>query len=438
MGSYFHSVTLDKEKCVGCTNCIKRCPTEAIRVHEGRAKIMDERCIDCGECIRVCPQHAKLAITDPLKIIKKYEYPVALPAPALFGQFPNSISVDQVLEGLLHMGFFRVWEVARAAELVTEATEQFILDNSRPRPLISSACPAVVRLITIRYPELIENILPIDSPMELAARLAKEELIKEGYPAEGLGVFFISPCAAKFTSVNNSLAREKSFVDGVLSIADIYGPLLKSIKSICNKKESSIEHRASGSGFKWAITGGKSSHFTKGNIIAADGLNNVASVLEDIDKGKLKEIDFFEGLACPGGCVGGPLTVENPFMAKSKIRALGSLDTPEEREEYNINYQELLWEKKILPKSVLKLDDDLVLAMKKLEELDAINKSLPGLDCGSCGAPTCRALAEDIVRGQADEIDCIFILKEKVNKMAEEMVQLSSKLPSSIGKKSVE
>lgn len=435
MDSYFHSVTLDKEKCVGCTNCIKRCPTEAIRVHDGKATIMAERCIDCGECIRVCPQHAKLAITDPLSAIKKYKYPIALPAPTLFGQFSNKIGLDQILEGLLHMGFFRVWEVARGAELVNEAAAEYVKDHPVKGPLLSSACPAVLRLITIRYPELIANILPLDSPMEVSARLAKEELVKEGYPADSLGVFFISPCAAKFTSVKSPLGQDKSFVDGVLSIADIYGPLLKSIKAISKTKAPLTPHKASGSGFGWAITGGESSHFKEGNIIAADGLSNVALVLEDIDKGKLKEIDFFEGLACPGGCVGGPLTVENPFMAKSKIKTLGNLDTPKERLEYNIHYQELSWKKKIMPKSVLKLDDDLVLAMKKLGELDAIDKSLPGLDCGSCGAPTCRSLAEDIVRGQADEIDCIFILKEKVNEMAEDMVMLSSKLPSSIGQK---
>ncbi|HAR96891.1 MAG TPA: ferredoxin, partial [Deltaproteobacteria bacterium] len=57
MSGYVHSVTLDREKCQGCTNCIKRCPVEAIRVHDGKAKIIEERCIDCGECIRCCQNH---------------------------------------------------------------------------------------------------------------------------------------------------------------------------------------------------------------------------------------------------------------------------------------------------------------------------------------------------------------------------------------------
>ncbi|MFR5855793.1 MAG: 4Fe-4S dicluster domain-containing protein [Lachnospiraceae bacterium] len=84
--SKFHSVRLDREKCMGCTNCLKRCPTEAIRLRGGRAHIIDERCIDCGECIRVCDHHAKYAQTDPLSVIEQFKYKIALPAPSLYGQ----------------------------------------------------------------------------------------------------------------------------------------------------------------------------------------------------------------------------------------------------------------------------------------------------------------------------------------------------------------
>ncbi|MDK2889257.1 MAG: hypothetical protein PWP72_2135, partial [Thermoanaerobacter sp.] len=73
---------MDEEKCRGCTNCIKHCPTEAIRVRKGRARIIEERCIDCGECIRVCPNQAKLAITDSLEKLKDFKYTIALPAPS--------------------------------------------------------------------------------------------------------------------------------------------------------------------------------------------------------------------------------------------------------------------------------------------------------------------------------------------------------------------
>ena len=91
MNSYIHSVVLDESKCTGCTTCMKHCPTEAIRVHNGKAKIDHERCIDCGECIRNCTHQAKKSKYDSLDDIKKYKFKVALPAPALFAQFDNTV-----------------------------------------------------------------------------------------------------------------------------------------------------------------------------------------------------------------------------------------------------------------------------------------------------------------------------------------------------------
>ena len=117
MDRFFHSVTLDKDKCLGCTNCIKRCPTEAIRVREGKAQIISERCIDCGECIRVCPHHAKKARYDHLSVLEGWKYKIAIPAPALFGQFNNLDDIDIVLTGLKQMGFDDVYEVSRGAGL---------------------------------------------------------------------------------------------------------------------------------------------------------------------------------------------------------------------------------------------------------------------------------------------------------------------------------
>ena len=113
MDRFFHSVTLDKDLCVGCTNCIKRCPTQAIRVRGGKAQIMPERCIDCGECVRVCPHHAKKARHDSLDMIKKYEYTVALPArPCMV----NSIDLTTLTmcNSIKALGFDDIRGVARA------------------------------------------------------------------------------------------------------------------------------------------------------------------------------------------------------------------------------------------------------------------------------------------------------------------------------------
>ena len=112
MDTVFHSVSLDKQKCLGCMNCIKRCPTQAIRVRHGKATIISERCIDCGECIRICPHHAKTAKSDPIEDIQKFKYKIALPAPSLYGQFNNLDDINYILTALTELGFDKVFEVA--------------------------------------------------------------------------------------------------------------------------------------------------------------------------------------------------------------------------------------------------------------------------------------------------------------------------------------
>ena len=126
MSEFVHSVTLDKSICHGCTRCVKRCPTEAIRVHDGVAHILTERCIDCGECIRQCPHHAKKANYDSPELLKNYDLTIALPAPALYGQFNHLEDTDLVLNALKAYGFDRVFEVSAAAELVSDATRSLM------------------------------------------------------------------------------------------------------------------------------------------------------------------------------------------------------------------------------------------------------------------------------------------------------------------------
>jgi len=127
-----HSVSLIRDKCKGCTACLKRCPTEAIRVRDGKACITSEFCIDCGECIRTCTHHAKKTQTDGLDILDKYEYTIALPAPSLYAQFNNLEGPGTVVEGLKLLGFDDVFEVAQAAELISDATRKLINSGKAP------------------------------------------------------------------------------------------------------------------------------------------------------------------------------------------------------------------------------------------------------------------------------------------------------------------
>jgi iron only hydrogenase large subunit-like protein len=429
---YYHSVTLNKEKCRGCTNCIKHCPTEAIRVRDGMARIIDERCIDCGECIRVCPYHAKVAVTDPLSIIYKFKYKIAIPAPTLFGQFKNLSNCNKVMFALKKIGFDDVYEVARGADFSTQLLREKLRIPDIPKPLISSACPAIVRLIQVRFPNLIKHLARVESPMEIAAQMARLEYCqRHKVSKEDVGVFFITPCAAKMTSIRNPIGSEKSHVDGAISILDLYGPLNTYMKIPDNSEQL---QRASGAGLSWAVTNGESQSLGIDNYLAVDGIQNVIRVLEEIENNKMPDLDFFEGLSCAGGCVGGPLTFENGYVAKNRIRLLAKgIKNPEPiAKELQCVKDNIDWQlnKDIIEKPVLKLDEDITAAIQKMETIERIYNDLPGLDCGSCGSPSCRTLAEDIVRGNASEMDCVFKLREKVKELAEEMIELSNKIPA--------
>ena len=397
----------------------------------GRAHIIDERCIDCGECIRVCEHHAKIANTNPLSAINGFPYKIALPAPSLYGQFKNLRSISDVIEGLKMMGFDAVYEVARGADIVSVAVMERMKEPDCPRPLISSSCPAVVRLIQTRFPELIDNIVDVRSPMEVAASQARSEFAREkGVDPKDVGCFFITPCAAKMTAIRKPLGHEKSAVDGAISFLEVYGLLSGQIKKAV-KPEDAPSPRATSFGIGWARTGGEAGAVQQEESLAVDGIDNVIRVLEEIEDNRLPGLRFFEGMACFGGCIGGPLSFENPFIARNRIRKL-VLSLPKVRpqdvvspEEISGMADEIFCDKPLEPVKVMQLGKDVREALHNMERVEELSKKLPGLDCGSCGSPSCQALAEDIVLGYATEMDCLVLLKERLRQMAHQMVEMS-------------
>lgn len=423
---FYTSVRLDPDLCKGCINCIKRCPTEAIRVRNGKAVITKEFCIDCGECIRICPHHAKLATYDSLDVLSNYEYTVALPAPSLYAQFNNLDDINIVLTALKKMGFDDVYEVSGAAELVSEMSRKYVAERKEQWPIISTACPSVVRLIRVRFPNLIEHLLPICAPVDLAATIARKKAMEAtGLPKEKIGIIFISPCPAKVTAKYLPLGTEKSEIDAVLAIKEVYPKLLPYMKECIDQvEELAIAGKI---GISWGSTGGEAGGLLTDNYLAADGIENVIRVLEDIEDQKFTNLEFIELNACNGGCVGGVLTVENPFVAKVKLKRLRKYMPVACTRLSNRPIQEAYWTKGVEYEPVFTLGQDMRESIYMVRKVQELLSKFPGLDCGSCGAPTCRALAEDIVRGVAREKDCIHILREYIHKLSDEISKLDEK-----------
>jgi len=423
MEQYKHSVALDLEKCKGCTNCLKRCPTEAIRIRDGHAVIDSAVCIDCGECIRRCPYQAKRAIFDKFEDIPASKYRVALPAPSFYGQFAEIEDADEVLQGLIDIGFDDVFEVARAAEIVTEYTRRYLQSEDVRYPVINSACPAIVRLITLRFPYLCDHVIPMMQPIEVAGRMAREEALKKhpGLKPEDVATVFLSPCPAKASYVKNGFMGQKSTVDYVVSMSDLYFKLIGVLKKGMAPRTFS---RSGMIGMSWASTGGEASALFNDRYLAADGIENVIHVLDEIETGHFPMLRFVELNACPGGCVGGVATVENAYIARVRMQALRRY-LPVSQNRLPADGQAGVPEQMLIPgrieyRPVAKIDEDMGAAMQKMGEIEALLESLPALDCGSCGAPTCRAFAEDVVLRGRNIDECIVRMRKRMQELSKE------------------
>ena len=425
MEKYQHSVSLDVDKCTGCTTCLRHCPTEAIRIKDGRAVIDGERCIDCGVCIRICPHKAKKATCGALEDIAKFKYKIALPAPTLYGQFESLDDADYVIQGIYDLGFDYVYEVAAAAELVSAYTRTYMNTEGINKPVISSACPVVMRLIALRFPFLRDNIMPMLPPIEIAAMIARKKA-KDEHPEledSDIGVCFISPCPGKVSYVKNGSAGYKSQIDVVVSISDIYFALLNVMKRGNTPSQSSQSGMI---GISWATSGGESAAIFNDKYLATDGIENVERVLEQIDNGNIAQLEFIELCACPGGCVGGTMTVENPFIAKARLTSLRrylpvSLNFPKEPNNYIPD--EYLYDDIPTYRPISMLGKNLGESMRMMADIQKLREELPGIDCGSCGAPTCRAFAEDVIKGNASTDQCIVMMKKKLEEQLKELKQ---------------
>ncbi len=398
---------------------MKSCPTTAIRVRHKKAKINYDRCIDCGECLRVCPYDAVVPITTSTADIKKFTYRVALPSPVLYSQFGQHIMPNEILTVLRETGFDYVYDEAVMCEMTSMAIEEYLEEHKSPRPMISSTCPVVVRLVQRLFPSLCELIIPIEPPREVAAKNLRDEISeKHKILKDSIGIIHITPCAAKMVSINRPETMQKSHLDGALSIHEMYNEIMMKLKKLKRPTMLEKQHPISAIGIGWTIAGGEIRGLKYLHSVSVSGVYDTIKILEDVESGKLKNIEYLECFICPDGCVGGPLTVENRFVARSNvlrlIRTYGDKKTVSTHAVQKLYKEKFFsFEAAVKPKPFPPLDKDRTTAIKKMEFIEEIFNRLPRTDCGVCGAPYCRTFAEDVARGEAQLDDCFFHKKRK-------------------------
>lgn len=406
---FHHALKVVDELCIGCTHCMSACPTQAIRVRNGKAIIIEERCVDCGNCCKACPVSAILIEQDDFQEIFNYPVRIALVPSVFIGQFPSNILTGDVFGGMKSLGFTHIFEIDSVVDLVQQGYDGITSCQACEKPAISTFCPAIVRLIQVRFPALVDHLIGVKPPSDVAAIHYRKQMEEQGHDPSEIGVFYITPCAAKIASIKSPVGEEISPVNGVINMEYIYNKLLHLIMNNEVREESGPDSKPLDSkGILWSLTRGESEH-QQGRCLAVDGIRNVTEFLERLEETDDSHIDFLELRACDESCAGGVLISGNRFLTVERLNRRAGEAQGEPGGQAGFFDESLYALDKIQARSMLALDPDRTVAMEKMNKLEELLKVLPGIDCAACGSPSCRALAEDIVQGRAQPSWCVFL-----------------------------
>jgi iron only hydrogenase large subunit-like protein len=421
--NFHHALQIKESLCIGCSHCMDVCPTEAIRVRNGKALLIDNKCVDCGECFRVCPVSAIIIDHDDFSKIFRYKYRVALVPMVFVGQFSEDVARKHIYSALLETGFTHVQEVEEGVEVLQQNMLIYQASHTT-KPLISSFCPAIVRLIQVKFPGLVDNIMLLKPPLDVSALYIRKKLLEQGAAEDEIGIFYITPCAAKIAAIKSPVGEDYSSITGVINMDFIFNKVYQNYKHSKADTCTVPEIRPlSAPSVKWSLTHGEAAR-ASGRALAIDEIHNVIEFLEKIESDEITSVDFLELRACDESCAGGVLTVVNRFLTAERLNKLAA-SLPQENGSENLKeleaYKEYLEERisigKVNPRSMLKLDENITVALKKMDMVREILPCLPMVDCGACGAPNCQALAQDIVQGESDLEHCFFVQKRMENNL---------------------
>jgi iron only hydrogenase large subunit-like protein len=417
MEEFYHALKVSAAACIGCTHCMTVCPTNAIRVRDGRATIHEVACVDCGMCLKTCPRRAIFVEQDDFNRIFSFKYRVILLPTVVFGQFAEEVTGEQIAAELHAMGFTHVVETDQSATILARAMREYMARNDHRRPFISAFCPAVVRLIQARFPSMLSHVIPLKQALDLSALYARKMLEDRGARAGEVGIFYVAPCAAKIAAVKSPVGEEVSPVDGVINLDFIYNKIQM---GLARHKESlpgplpEALHLSPAS-IAWTLSGGEAASFD-GRCLAIDEIHNVIDILEKLENEEITGIDFVELRACDHSCAGGVLTTNNRFLAIERLRARARAARQHVAPGDIARYEEYLKAQsplpaRILPRPIEQLDENMLVAMEKMQKINRVMEFIPRVDCGACGAPSCHALARDVVQGRARLDQCVFMQK---------------------------
>ena len=415
---YFHVHSVIFDKCLGHMACMRPCPTQAIRVRNSKAVISEELCVDCGTCISVCPEEAIAPTNTPHFDLSHYKYKVVVPSPVIYSQFDSNIHPYVIHLAFMELGFDEVVDIGVSSSMLGRALVKYISRYKGRLPLISSHCPSALRLIQVKYPDLLDLVVPFDVPREITAREIRKTIpLKLGIKSEDIGIIYIAPCPAKIVSILQPAEKTQSWFDGFISVKEIYSKLYEHVAEIQKDFDENQVPESFIFSSGWATFGSLTQSVKMKKWLAVSGLSHVMKIFDDIENSRLRNIDFVEALTCMLGCIGGPFSVENPYIARTNSieqqeRYEKPIEIDDEEIEQKLEAGYFSLENKLVPRPTKYFDTDIKTSIKKMKEVERIYKKLRQIDCGCCGSPTCLAFAEDYVRGEVGLTDCIFLANQ--------------------------
>lgn len=275
-------------------------------------------------------------------------------------------------------------------------------------PLDLQFLPGHRSVVQVAYPSMVDQLIPIEAPREIAGRELKRQYSQElGLTPEEIAAIYITPCQAKTISILQPAEETKSHLDGAVAIKEIYNDLLSKMRKNANGGETPKGLPSSGELLHIGAPEGEFPKLSREHYLPLTGLTDVIKVLDDIEKGKIRNIEFLECHACQGGCIGGNLTVENLYVARSKnLYLIANMPKPgpefEREVERRYGSEDFSLRGSVKPRRVEAEAIDLRERVTRRKRADELLRALPLLNCGLCGAPTCKNHAEDVAARRAD------------------------------------
>lgn len=383
------------EKCQKCMACIRVCPTEAIFMQNQRIEIQKDKCINCGDCLRACEHQGLQAKGSTLEDLNQYEKTIALISPAAFGECESLEEISTLLETIKQFGFDEVVELSEYEGLLYQFIRENCLDKDEGY-VISSFCPVINRLIALKYPILLESIIPMDYAAEIAAKHLKSQ--NEGI---NVGVFLLCECVSKLALGEYPYGNKHTSIDHSVSLVDLFPRIVKSrvdqgeAVSLCQEGLLNILYDID------------TQEGYQGHTLVADGLKRAQLALDLAEFNQLKGDPYLWLSNCLHGCVGGNLLWGNPFEATIAYRKhISQANKP----AIDIDLTEWINQPVTFDRKVIK---SLKQRLSDYEKIQVISEQLPGYDCGACGYPSCRILAEEVLAKNAQVSDCVILVNKE-------------------------